>query len=211
MREKNKYEVENDPARIGCFTASSIYRAMRGAAGRATYVSEVATARRNGQFLRGGGSSAATRWGDENEPVALDLHEKACGQKILDMRFTKHAWLPYFGASPDGLYEDESKIIEVKCPYNGTYHTEVLRKGVDGIKPEYIAQMTAQVLVYNSILGITSCDFVCYDPDGKPPLEVVEFTPSDEQINDMTNLIFALNAEVEQINEEIEQRLKEKQ
>ena len=71
--------------------------------------------------------------------------------------------------------------------------------------------MTAQVLVYNSILGITSCDFVCYDPDGKPPLEVVEFTPSDEQINDMTNLIFALNAEVEQINEEIEQRLKEKQ
>jgi len=211
MREKNKYEVEKDPARIGCFTASSIYRAMRGAGGRATYVSEVATARRNGKFLRGGGSSAATRHGDEHEPIALDLHEKACGKKILDMRFTTHAWLPHFGASPDGLYEDESKIIEVKCPFNGTYHTEVLRKGVHGIKPEYMAQMTAQVVVYNSTLGITSCDFISYDPDGKPPLEAVEFTPSDEQFNDMVNLILALNAEVEQINDEIEQRLKEKQ
>ena len=66
-----------------------------------------------------------------------------------------HPDLPGFGASPDGLVNDDG-LLEIKCPNTAT-HIDFLRTG----KPDgrYLWQMEAQM----ACTGRDWCDFVSYD------------------------------------------------
>ncbi|MDO1698239.1 YqaJ viral recombinase family protein, partial [Escherichia coli] len=69
--------------------------------------------------------------------------------------FIPHPSIEGFGASPDGLV-DEDGLIEIKCPNTAT-HLETLRTGKP--KTEYLLQMHGQMMC----TGRKWCDFVSYD------------------------------------------------
>lgn len=57
----------------------------------------------------------ATKYGNENEPVALKDAEKLLGLRIEPCGLFIDEKRPYLGASPDGLIGDDA-IVEIKCP-----------------------------------------------------------------------------------------------
>ncbi|SPP31590.1 hypothetical protein ARAF_0724 [Arsenophonus endosymbiont of Aleurodicus floccissimus] len=79
---------------------------------------------------------------------------------VTEVGFIPHPTIALFGASPDGLVNDNG-LIEIKCP-NTTTHLETLitRKP----KHEYLLQMQGQMMC----TGRNWCDFVSYD-DRFPP------------------------------------------
>ncbi|XP_069361994.1 uncharacterized protein [Maniola hyperantus] len=57
----------------------------------------------------------ATKYGSENEPVAVKDAEKVLGLQIEPCGLFIDEKRPYLGASPDGLVGDDT-IVEIKCP-----------------------------------------------------------------------------------------------
>lgn len=57
----------------------------------------------------------ATKYGTENEPIALKDAEKLLGLHIEHCGLFIDEKRPYLGASPDGLIDDDA-IVEIKCP-----------------------------------------------------------------------------------------------
>lgn len=97
--------------------------------------------------------NAATAHGHEHEDDAVDLYEQETGSKVQYTGQHIHREHDWLAASPDGLVSD-SGLIEVKCPYRGTYTSaaEV---------PHYIEQMQLQMEVTKR----DWCDFVIWRDD----------------------------------------------
>lgn len=97
--------------------------------------------------------NAATAHGHEHEDDAVDLYEQETGRKVQYTGQHIHREHDWLAASPDGLVSD-SGLIEVKCPYRGTYTSaaEV---------PHYIEQMQLQMEVTQR----DWCDFVIWRDD----------------------------------------------
>lgn len=97
--------------------------------------------------------NAATAHGHEHEDDAVDLYEQETGSKVQYTGQHIHREHDWLAASPDGLVSD-SGLIEVKCPYRGTYTSaaEV---------PHYIEQMQLQMEVTQR----DWCDFVIWRDD----------------------------------------------
>ncbi len=93
----------------------------------------------------------ATRYGQDNEARAISLYgEPSHGGGILVI----HPDHDFLAVTPDGLIGD-SGMIEVKCPYRGTYtHWQE--------KPYYEAQIRLQL----ACTGRSWCDFVVLHRDG---------------------------------------------
>lgn len=124
------------------------------------------------------------RDGSENEPLARAEYEALCGCAIDTAGFVKHAWIPWFGASPDGIAG--GGLVEFKCPKSAT-HIRYLRaaKKYPGdplkiIPGDYRKQMLAQACCTEA----PWIDWVSFDPRMPPHLRllVVRFVPTREQI-----------------------------
>ena len=61
----------------------------------------------------------AIRHGQTYESVALKKFSELTGKKVLPSGFCIHPQFPYLGATPDGFVQDESAVIETKCPFRG--------------------------------------------------------------------------------------------
>lgn len=100
--------------------------------------------------------SASMERGNELEAVAREMY---CLNEfdaiVTETGFIPHSSIEGFGASPDGLV-DEDGLIEIKCPNTAT-HLETLRTGKP--KTEYLLQMHGQMMC----TGRKWCDFVSYD------------------------------------------------
>ncbi|WP_238149249.1 lambda exonuclease family protein [Arsenophonus endosymbiont of Aleurodicus floccissimus] len=79
---------------------------------------------------------------------------------VTEVGFIFHPTIALFGASPDGLVNDDG-LIEIKCP-NTTTHIETIDTGKP--KYKYLLQMHGQMMC----TGRNWCDFVSYD-DRLPP------------------------------------------
>ncbi len=55
------------------------------------------------------------RWGVEHEADARDAYEVETGRLVTPTGFWVHPTLPWLGASPDGLVDDDG-LVEIKCP-----------------------------------------------------------------------------------------------
>lgn len=97
--------------------------------------------------------NAATAHGHEHEDDAVDLYEQETGSKVQYTGQHIHREHDWLAASPDGLVSD-SGLIEVKCPYRGTYTS------ADEV-PHYIEQMQLQMEVTQR----DWCDFVIWRDD----------------------------------------------
>ena len=95
----------------------------------------------------------ATEHGQAHEDDAIDLYEQQTGQGILYTGQHIHPEHDWLAASPDGLVGSDG-LIEVKCPYRGTYTTAA-------DVPHYIAQMQLQM----AVTGRKWCDFVIWRDD----------------------------------------------
>jgi putative phage-type endonuclease len=147
-------------ARMGCVTASRTADVMAKtksgyAASRANYMAELICERLTGE-RQGGFSSAAMQWGTETEPQARMAYEIVTGATVVETGFVLHPEIAGFGASPDGLI-DEDGLIEIKCPNTATHIDTLLNDKVPG---KYITQMHVQMLC----TGRKWCDFVSFDP-----------------------------------------------
>lgn len=101
-----------------------------------------------------GFTSAATAWGNENEPWARDMYEKITGNKVDKAGFATYG--DHAGASTDGLVSFDG-IIEIKCPY-----TEFLQRVSEDIfeHKDYYPQIQMGLLC----TGRKYCDYVVADP-----------------------------------------------
>lgn len=64
--------------------------------------------------------NAATRWGQRMEPLAIMAYEQQTGLLVEELGCIVHPDHDFLAATPDGGI-GEHGLIEVKCPYRGTY------------------------------------------------------------------------------------------
>ena len=107
--------------------------------------------------------SAATDWGNEWEDKARLSYEEETLTDVSEVGYIEYG--ADAGVSPDGVIYDESKLIEIKCPYNQHKHLENCLHIVDNesfkkLRPEYFYQVQYQMMVS----GYKECDFVSFDP-----------------------------------------------
>jgi len=147
-------------ARLGKITASRLSDVMAKvktgySTSRKNYMAELICERLTGQPAEHY-QSAAMQWGTDNEPLARSAYEAKYGVMVEEVGFIDHPAIPNFGASPDGLIDDEGGL-EIKCPNTAT-HIEFLTGG--NIDECYIFQLTAGMMC----TGRAWWDFVSYDP-----------------------------------------------
>lgn len=70
-------------------------------------------------------------FGTENEPIAADKYEAISGIKFLRGGVMQSDTNANHMASPDGITEDGTKVLEVKCTRHGKTHLKRFRKGID--------------------------------------------------------------------------------
>lgn len=132
-------------------------------------------------------STAATDWGNYNEPFAIDYYQEITGNSIMECGFVKHPSVAT-GASPDGLIGLDGGI-EIKCPYNTSIH---LNNALSGeVPPEYYAQIQGQIWV----CGLDWVDFVSFDPriTGKARMSIVRVERDNKFILNLSNQIKNFN------------------
>jgi len=155
--------------RAGCATASRasdiLAKIKTGEAlTRRKYRIQVCTERLTGIPVQGY-KSAAMQWGTDTEPMARLAYEARTGSLVIQTGFIKHTTIPFCGASPDGLLDNDG-LIEIKCP-ESTTHITWLEEG--RVPPEHLPQLNFQMWV----TGRSYVDFVSYDPRFPPNLQLM--------------------------------------
>jgi len=148
-------------------------------------------------------SSAATRWGNENEPKAVMAYMTRTGKTVTKwgdgiehgdgQEFTE--WIEGVGLTLDGLV-DNNGTIEVKCPYNPANHIkyclyESPEQLAAGNHDHYV-QMQMGLLITNR----SYCDFVSFDPrikDEKMRLNILT-VPRDEDFISILEVVLKTKA-----------------
>jgi len=194
--------------RLGKFTASTFGDCM--GSGRSkdskftttgqSLIKEKITERLTGQ--RKQISGAPLEWGTENEPNAIELYEKLNGVKVMESPFViLKGYEDYAGGSPDGFIEGTKGIIEVKCPYNSTNHTDTLiDKKIPG---KYFNKYYTQIQFNILCTGSEFCDFISFDPRVKEEelrLCVVRIKKDEAYI---AKIITRLDLAIEEMSEKL--------
>jgi len=96
--------------------------------------------------------NAATDWGTEHEPIALDAYQVATGSLADLVGFVPHPTMDWLGCSPD-LLVGAKGMGEIKCPVSQALYPE--------IPPYYMAQVQGQLEVTDR----EWCDFIVWTPD----------------------------------------------
>ena len=189
--------------RLGKFTASRIAKIMQGGRrkdelfgqGAMTEILKIAAERdltQEGQVQYIdqliSNDFKQTRWGNDNEPIALDLIG------AVKVRGRSHPHFPMFGASPDGELSDGT-LVEVKCPWTIEKH-KLYGRLTSAEDNEYFAQMQAQMAVFDA----PEVMFVSYDPRSNTPLYFQTVARNDEYIADMLHRISEAEKIINQIN-----------
>lgn len=190
-------------ARCGRITASRLSDVMAKtksdySASRKNYMMELICQRLTGKCDQGF-TNAAMQRGTELEPVAREMYVlNQFDAEVKEVGFIPHPTIEWFGASPDGLVNDDG-LLEIKCPNTAT-HIDTLRTGKP--KREYLLQMHAQMMC----TGRNWCDFVSYDdrlPENLAYFEIRIFQDKDlveDIIQEITVFLAELEKELEAIN-----------
>ncbi|MBD2798372.1 YqaJ viral recombinase family protein [Xenorhabdus sp. 18] len=152
-------------ARLGKVTASGVANIMAKtkngySASRHNYLAKLICEHFTGRYEEGFKSAAMER-GIELEPVAREMYcLNEFDATVQETGFIDHPAIELFGASPDGLVNNDG-LLEIKCPNTWT-HLDTIKTGTP--KREYLLQMHAQMMC----TGRKWCDFISYD-DRLPP------------------------------------------
>lgn len=186
-------------ARTGRFGASCLNDLMaklktgKPAASRRDVIVRVATERLTGSAVRQYVSAAMER-GTLMEPEARAAYEVRSGAFVEQVGWVPHPNLPFSGASPDGLC-DEDGMVELKVPSPVT-HLEALLGG-ENMLEQYRFQCQWQM----EVCGRKYNDLVSYCPEMPDHLKLwIRRIERDEEVIAMIRAgIVAANAEVEEM------------
>lgn len=93
----------------------------------------------------------ATKWGEANEPFAIDAYVLSTATGVNQVGFIRHPEIDWIGGSPDGL-TDADKVVEIKCPFS--------QNAYDDVPPHYMAQIQGLM----EITGRPLCDLAVWTP-----------------------------------------------
>lgn len=172
--------------RLGRFTASKIHllysvgKSGKMTQGLETYILEKVVEEITGTWDET--DAKAMAWGRKYEPKAISLFELYHDKVVVEAPFIKFG--DHSGGSPDGLVEGEDACIEVKCPYNSTYHIKHLEcdtpEKLLSLTKEYYCQLQWNIHVIDGTHGY----FISYDPRiFDMPLHVLTIPRDDETID----------------------------
>lgn len=139
-------------------------------------------------------TNAAMAWGTEQEPFARAAYELEKGLFVKEIAFVDHPTILGFGASPDGLVNDDG-CLEIKNP-NSKTHLKYLKDNKPPAK--YLNQMIGQL----SCTQRDFVDFCSYDsrfPSGLQ-LFIVRYYRDEKAIAE-------IETEVKKFLEEVEEEL----
>ena len=188
--------------RTGCLTASRfadvLARKRDGTPTKAYFdlIDTIVAERITGDSI-GIGDAPALVWGRDHEAEARETYEAETGRFVDLVGFIPHPDIPYLGASPDGLVDDDG-LVEIKCPFSTVVHLRRIRAG--DVPPEYVPQMLMQCIC----TGRSWVDFVDYDPRliGTPYEHLafctVRYTPTEEEKAAAIDAAKAFLADVDQ-------------
>jgi hypothetical protein len=111
-------------------------------------------------------SANATKWGTDNEPLAIEAYRARTGYEVDSRPFQYFHYNAWIGGTPDGLVGDDG-CVEVKCPYDPSVHVKTLISRQ--VPKEYDWQTVGHLLV----TGRKWCDFISYDPRMQSPQNLV--------------------------------------
>ena len=141
-------------ARKGKLTASNLGAAL----GQVSYTSRAAALRRALGTDKFEGN-AATDWGTQFEPTAIQQYESLTGYRVEATGLHTHPKYSWLAGSPDGLLGSEG-MIEVKCPYYYFHCNSYYKLGKLPIY--YYMQINALL----EICDRQWCDYICWTPVG---------------------------------------------
>jgi putative phage-type endonuclease len=181
--------------RLGKVTASGVADVLAKtksgvSASRGNYLIKLALQRVTGA-VEESYTNDAMQWGIDNEAQARVAYEVKSGNFVDQIAFVEHPTIKWFGASPDGLINDDG-LVEIKCPNSAT-HWSYIKAGEPPTK--YYIQMQAQM----ACTGRQWCDFVSFDPrmPDRSKLFIVRVMRSNDFIADMETEIKTFLNEVE--------------
>lgn len=180
--------------RLGKVTASGVADVLAKtksgvSASRGNYLIKLALQRVTG-VVEEGFTNDAMQWGIDNEAQARVAYEVKSNNFVDQIAFVDHPTIAWFGASPDGLINDDG-LVEIKCPNSAT-HWSYIKAGEPPMK--YYIQMQAQM----ACTGRQWCDFVSFDPrmPDRSKLFVKRVMRSNDFIADMENEVIVFLNEV---------------
>lgn len=163
-------------------------------ASRANYMAELVVERLTNTRAESY-TSAAMRWGIDQEPAARDAYSARTGELVTEIGFIPHPRIAMAGASPDALVGVDG-MVETKCP-NTASHIEYMMEGEPA--HEYFLQMQWQMACANRQWN----DFCSYDPRMPEGLQLfIVRVPRDDSVIEM------LEAEVEKFLAELDVKVK---
>jgi putative phage-type endonuclease len=139
--------------------------------------------------------NAATEWGVQWEPVAVDYYSEQRKVAVEAASFIVHS--DYYGGSPDGIVNPDG-IIEVKCPHNSANHFKhgLIKSDEDfkKKKPDYYYQCISNMICANA----QWCDFISFDPrvNEKYTMFVYRLHRNEDEV---VNILSRLDVAVEQL------------
>lgn len=138
----------------------------------------------------------AMAWGIATEAEAKEAAAKLIGLDIKPCGFFDHPEIDSFGATPDGLLDDDG-LIEIKCPTTTTHLSWLL---ANEIPDQHKAQMAAQLLC----TGRRFCKFMSYDPRvPKRPILYKHYAPTRAERDAVERAAVMFLAEVEELFERV--------
>jgi len=143
--------------------------------------------------------NAAMQRGIDQEPLARAAYEWETDQKVVEVGWVQHPYMPDTGASPDGLVGDDG-LVEIKNPQTATHLDTLLS---EKIPQKYVLQMQHQM----SCTGRQWCDFVSFDSRLPPHLQLwVKRVERDQKMIDkidgeLEKFISEMLGKIEQLNE----------
>lgn len=99
--------------------------------------------------------NAATEWGNENEPLAIEAYEAFSFNEVHGHQ--KQVTKGNLSCTPDGFIGDNG-LIEIKCPFNSTNHLDNL------LYDKFIKQYESQCRFNMMLTGTGYCDLISFDP-----------------------------------------------
>lgn len=142
-------------------------------------------------------TNTAMQWGIDNEPHAIAAYENETGNFVVGTGLIDHPFIEMFGASPDGLVNEDGQI-EAKCPDTTTHLNTLLTKQVP---EEYIPQITSQLACTRR----EWCDFVSYDPRLPEGLQIIiiRVLAKDLDIKGLEENVCLFNKQIDKAIEEL--------
>lgn len=174
-------------ARLGKITASSVSDLLVSGRGKDQEFGKTAIAymyKKVAEILTGKCESISgvpLQWGIEHEEEAIEFYKELTGRDVVQVGFMIHPDHEMIGCSPDGLVGEG--LIEVKCPYTSSTHTEALTNNT--IPEKWKAKYYAQVQMQLWVTGAKWCDWVSYDPrmiDDNNKMVIVRYERDEEFI-----------------------------